>query len=67
MEHLEGEAVVKLRREKSYHIIKELDVYKRQELIIKDSIDHGFISQKGILRLLNGKTTLLNINVNSTI
>jgi len=25
------------------------------ELIIKDSIDHGFISQKEVLRLLNGK------------
>lgn len=30
-------------------------VCKGMELIIKDSIDHGFISQKGILRLLNGK------------
>ena len=30
-------------------------VCKGMELIIKDSIDHGFISQKGILRLLNVK------------
>ena len=30
-------------------------VCKGMELIIKDSIDHGFISQKGILRLLNGE------------
>ena len=30
-------------------------VCKGMELIIKDSIDHGFISQKEVLRLLNGK------------
>ncbi len=31
MEHLEGEAVVKLRREKSYHIIKELEKWCKEE------------------------------------
>ena len=31
MEHLEGEEVVKLRREKSYHIIKELEKWCKEE------------------------------------
>ena len=31
MEHLEGEAVVKLRREKSYPIIKELEKWCKEE------------------------------------
>lgn len=36
--------------------IKFVDqVCKGMELIIKDSIDYGFISQKGIFCLLNGK------------
>ena len=30
-------------------------VCKGMELIIKDSIDHGFISQKRMIRLLNGQ------------
>ena len=45
MEHLEGEAVVKLRREKSYPIIKELEKWCKEEGLVDHVLKKDTVSR----------------------